>query len=117
MLKFRKTNYKMLFHMVDLIARMVSNIGHHDQGQGHYRHFVSFLNLPKKNKLLAPITKLSHMVRKVKLKYAAVCENVLKEFNVAHCGIKVKITKVLAKFNHLIFQITSRDCDKVIAIH
>ena len=35
-------------------------------------------------------------------------QKILNEFNVGHCGIKVKVTVALAKFIHLIFQITSR---------
>ena len=34
-------------------------------------------------------------------------ENILKEFSVEHCEINVKATVALAKFNHLIFQMTS----------
>ena len=54
-----------------------------------------------------PITKLCHMVRKIKLQDTLVYENVLG-VNVGHFGIKVKVTIALAKFNHLIFQIASR---------
>ena len=46
------------------------------------------------------------MVRE--LKHVVVYENILDEFNVRHCGIKVKVTIALVKLNHLTFQITSR---------
>ena len=48
------------------------------------------------------------MATKMKSKHAAVYENILDEFNVGHCGIKVNVTIALAKFNNLIFQISSR---------
>ena len=48
------------------------------------------------------------MVRKMKLKYVVVDENILDDFNVGHCGSKVKVTVALEQFNNLIFQITSR---------
>ena len=44
----------------------------------------------------------------MKLKHVVVHEYILNEFNVMHCGIKVKVIKALAKFNQLTFQITSR---------
>ena len=50
-----------------------------------------------KYKLSGPITKLWHMVKKIKLKILVVNENILDDFNVAHCGIKVKVTIGLAK--------------------
>ena len=50
------------------------------------------------------------MVRTMKVKHVVVGlnENILDEFNVEHCGFKVKVTLALAMFNHLIIQITSR---------
>ena len=53
----------------------------------------------------------------MKLKHIALYKNILDDFNVMDCGIKVKVTITLAKFNNLLFQITSRwlyiaDCDK-----
>ena len=41
----------------------------------------------------------------------------MDEFNVGHCGIKIKVIMAPANFTHLIFQITSRwlhivDCAK-----
>ena len=61
-------------------------------------------------KMLGYVSKLWHMVKQKTLKHTLVglYKNVFDEFNVGHCGIKVKVTKVLAKFSHLIFQITSR---------
>ena len=38
------------------------------------------------------------MVKKIKLKNVAVYENVLEEFYVGHCGIKVKVAIALEKF-------------------
>ena len=46
------------------------------------------------------MTKLWHMVREMKLKYVVVYENILDEFRVMHCVIKVKVTRALAKLNH-----------------
>ena len=82
--------------------------------------------------LLLPQYKLSDPIRELKLKHVVVYEYILNEFsvmycgikvkvtNVMHCGIKVKVTIALAKFNHLLFQITSRwlfiaESEKVIA--
>ena len=48
------------------------------------------------------------MDRKMKLKHVVVYENILDEFKVGQCEIKVKVTIALAMFNHLIFQIISR---------
>ena len=59
-------------------------------------------------KLSDPITKLWHMVRRMKIKTYFSTKNILDEFNVGHCGIKIKVTIALEKFNHLIFQISSR---------
>ena len=69
--------------------------------------FENFLLLPK-YKISGPITKLWPIVREMKLKHIIVYENVLNKFNVGNCGIKAKVTKALAKFNHLIFHTTSR---------
>ena len=59
----------------------------------------------KNNTNPSPITQFWYMVRE--LKHVVVYENILDEFDVRHCGIKVKVTIALVKLNHLIFQITS----------
>ena len=48
-----------------------------------------------------------NMASRMKLKHV-VYENILDEFDAGQCGMKIKVTMALAKFNHLIFQITSR---------
>ena len=50
------------------------------------------------------------MVREMQLKHVVdlVYENIMHEFHVGQCGIKVKVTIALAKCNHLPFQITGR---------
>ena len=48
------------------------------------------------------------MFKKIKFKHVAVYESILDEFSVGHYGIKVKVSLTHVKFNHLIFQITSR---------
>ena len=60
------------------------------------------------------------MASEVELKHVVVHKHILNEFNVTHCGIKIKVIIALAKFNHLTFQITSRwlfiaESEKVIA--
>ena len=39
------------------------------------------------------------MVREMKLKHVVIHNNIMHEFNVLHCGIKVTVTIALAKFN------------------
>ena len=47
------------------------------------------------------------MVRGMKLKHVVVYENIMHEFNVGHCEIKVKVNIAIKDFNHLLFQIKS----------
>ena len=68
--------------------------------------FQYFLHLPQYS-LSCPITKPWHMVRKIELQHVE-HENILEEFSVGHCRIMVKVTIALAKFSHLIFQISRR---------
>ena len=73
-----------------------------DQGQGQV-----ILHLPH-YKHAGPLTKICHMDSRIKIKNVAY-KNIINDFNVMHCEIKVKVFITLAKFNHhLICQITSR---------
>ena len=42
------------------------------------------------------------MVREIKSKHVVVYENILHNFSVGHCGIKVKVTVALAKLGIII---------------
>ena len=68
--------------------------------------FKNFLHLPQ-YKLSGPITKLWQMLRGMKLKHVVVYDNIMHEFNVGHCEIKVKVNIAIKDFNHLLFQIKS----------